>query len=73
VSFRALGGTGPVGGATIAFAGRTTATDPRGRAFLRLALPHPGRFTARATKRGFKGGSARVSARSRRAPIRFVG
>lgn len=72
-SFAALGGRGPVGGATVAFAGRRVVTDAHGRASLRLKLPNAGRFAARATKPGFKSGRAHVTASSRGRPITFVG
>jgi hypothetical protein len=72
VAFRALGGTGPVGGATILFAGRKTTADARGRAFMRVTLRGSGRHPARATKRGFEPGTAHVSVGSQRTP-RFVG
>jgi hypothetical protein len=72
VTFRGLGGTGPVSGATILFGGRKTRTDARGRAFVRLTLRGSGRHPARATKRGFEPGTAHISVRAQRAP-RFVG
>jgi hypothetical protein len=63
VSFSALGGSGPIKGATIRLAGRRTHTDAKGRASLRLVLKHRGVFPVRAVKSGFKNGTATVGAR----------
>jgi hypothetical protein len=50
-----------VGGATVRLAGRRARTDRRGRATLRVTLG-PGTYGARASKRGFTSGRARVRA-----------
>jgi hypothetical protein len=63
VTFAAFGDSGPVKGATVRFAGRRAKTDSRGRASIRAAVPHAGRFGAQATKRGFKPGEAAATAR----------
>jgi len=52
-----------VAGAQIRFAGRTAKTDRRGRATIRVALGHEGRFTARASKEGLRRGTTVVRAR----------
>jgi acetyl esterase/lipase len=52
--------------ATIRFAGRTARTNARGRAEIRTALATVGRYSARASKPGFRTGRAFVRARHRR-------
>ena len=66
-------GGDPVAGAVVRFAGRRARTDSRGRVALTVRLPRPGRYRARASKRGLAAGRSAVRAvRPPRGP-RFTG
>lgn len=71
VTFAQLGGKGPIKGVAITFAGHRVVTNDLGTATVHLSLSKPGRYTARATKSGFRSGRASVHVTSR-APA-FVG
>jgi hypothetical protein len=77
--FRAVTGRGagavPVRRATIRFAGRRAVTDRRGRAPIARRFARRGRFVARATRTGMRGGrtSVRVRPAIRRSAPRFAG
>jgi hypothetical protein len=57
-SFAADGGHGPVADATVEVGGRKARTNGRGVARIELRPDRPGRLRARATKRGWRSGSA---------------
>jgi hypothetical protein len=52
-----------VAGAAVRFAGRTVTTNGRGLASISVSLRHPGSYKASARKRGFKTGTATVTAK----------
>lgn len=62
----------PVRGATVSFHGHRATSDAHGNASIRTCIRSAGRFGARATKRGYRPASARVTVRSRIVP-RFTG
>jgi hypothetical protein len=52
--FRITSARRPLAGARITFAGHTTRSDRHGGASMKLVLRRPGRYRARATRRGFR-------------------
>jgi hypothetical protein len=55
-----------IAGATVTLGGRTTRTDPRGRAVLAIAFDHPGLWRARAASPGCAPSHARIRVMPRR-------
>ena len=71
--FRATTRGRPVRGARVRFAGVTARTNARGTARIVRRFRRPGRYRARATRRGFAPGRAVVVVRRARARPRFTG
>jgi hypothetical protein len=67
-SFRVTAEHRPVTGARIGFAGHTAATDERGRAVVTARLSRPGRYRARASKRGLRPAQTTITVRSGGSP-----